>query len=160
MLTAVLQQSGVRAWPALVPVGTGRRLVAVGSSTTATALVAIFGFALFHAATVDIIGSGPLSPDLINSFVRAEDSVALSITVAVALLGFHVGWALLLIGLGFAKRVPWPVAFVGSGAALGSFVAGAIGGAAEAAAFVALAGVIGWLGMQLSRSAQALEPSG
>ena len=149
MLAALLMLPGVAAWRHLVADGPGARLVAAGASTTGVALVGIFAFATFHGASVDIIGAAPASPEIVDHYVAAEDSLVLGLLVVVALFGFHLGWVVLFAGLSRAGRVSVLTGILGSSAALGSFLAGAVGPAAEVVAFAVLGAAIGVTGLAL-----------
>jgi hypothetical protein len=155
MLAALLMLPGVAAWGRAVDDGPGARLGAIGSTTTCVALVALFSFAGFHGASVDIVGPAPVSQEVVDHYVAAEDSLTLGLTVVLALLGFHLGWLLLFGGLLRARRVGPAVGIVGACAAVGSFLSGALGPTAEVAAFAVLGTAIGLTGVALIRSPHA-----
>lgn len=155
MATALLLLPGVVALRSLVPEGPGRRLTVAGSLVTGAALVALFAFAQIHVQGVDLAGAAPVSPDVVEAFLRADAGIGIGVTAVLALLGFHLGWALLLAGLARARVVALPLAALGVAGALGSFFADPLGHLAESTAFYALAAAIVAAGWALVRPAGA-----
>ena len=150
MATALLQLPAIVAWRSQVITGPGSRWVGFGGGLTALAAVCLFAFGQLHLQAVAFAGSPPpVAPSVVAGFVRAEGSVAIGISVATALVGFHLGWALLLIGLARARLIPVPLAIVGAAAATGSFAADALGRVAEVTTFVVLAGALAAVGLRL-----------
>ena len=149
MLTAVLQLPAVAVLRGAVVSGPGLRLVAWGGGVTAVSLVALVGFGLAHAQGARMAGTTPVDPALLDAFVRADGTVALGITAVLAIVGFHVGWPLLVVGLARAHRVPWWLAGPGAVVVVGAFVGAALGPAGETVLFLLIALALALLGVRL-----------
>lgn len=149
MVTGLLQLPAVVLLRAAVVTGPGRRLVAWGGGTTAVSLVALVGFGLAHAQGARMAGTAPVEPAVLDAFVRADDTVALGITAVLAIVGFHVGWPLLLVGLARARRAPWWLAGPGSAVVVSGFAGAALGPTGETALFLLTAVVLALLGARL-----------
>ena len=149
MATAILQLPAIVAWRSQAITGPGSRFIGLGGGLTALAAVCLFAFGQLHLQAVTFAGTPPVPPSVIAGFLRAEGSIAIGISVATALIGFHLGWALLLIGLARARLIPVPLAIVGAAAATGSFAANALGRVAEVTTFLVLAGALAAVGLRL-----------
>ncbi len=155
MGTALLQLPGVLAWRNRVTVGKGAALVSAGTATTAAALVALFAFGQSHAQGVAYAGAAPIDPAVLDAFSRADGSAPLGIALVLALLGFHLGWPLTLLGLARAEAIPVPLALIGTAASIAAFLVDPLGHVAEAAAFVVLAATLVAISLPLFRSPES-----
>ncbi len=116
MASGMLQLPAVVVFRSSVITGRGARLTAVGATLTFVALVALFAFGAEHASLATLVGSTPVAPEVLTAFERLDAAPSLGITAILGLFGFHLGWTLLLAGLGRAGRVPAPLAVVGCAA--------------------------------------------
>ncbi|SDR72555.1 hypothetical protein SAMN04488570_0168 [Nocardioides scoriae] len=151
MATALLQLPAVVMLRAAITSGPGVRLVAAGGGLTAASLVALFAFGQSHAEGATMVGSPPVSPELLEAFARTDSSVSLGVTAVLALIGFHLGWPLLLAGLARAGALPAPLAIVGGLAVLLSFFGAALGPLGEVALFVVAASSLAAVGLHVLR---------
>ncbi|TQN42504.1 hypothetical protein FHU33_1906 [Blastococcus colisei] len=94
MATSLLQLPGVLAWRARQVAGRGARFVGAAGLVLGGGLVALFAFGQSHGEGVALAGSEPIDPALQAAYTRSDSSAALGIGLLLALLGFHLGWAL------------------------------------------------------------------
>lgn len=141
---------GVVAWRTRVAAGPsrGRGLTTVGSVVLGASLVALFGFGGSHAYSVDMVG-GEVPTELVVAYARADEGLGVAVTSVLALFGFHLGVPLFLAGLARARQVSWRFAAFGGVAALASFVVGEVSWWLGVGTFVAVAAILGWLGLRL-----------
>lgn len=159
MATALLQLPAVLGYRARVVTGRGVRLTAAGGTLTAASLVALFAFGQFHAEAAAMVGAPPVSQELLDAFARTDSAVSLGFTAVLALLGFHLGWPLLLTGLARAGQVPAPLAIVAGSAVFLSLFGAALGAAGETVLFVIAAASLAAVGLHLVRGpATSAEP--
>lgn len=155
MATALLQLPAVVRLRGAITSGPGTRLTAFGGGLTAASLVALFAFGQSHAEGATMVGSPPVSPELLEAFARTDSAVSLGVTAVLALVGFHLGWPLLLAGLARAGALPPPLAIVGGLAVLLSFFGAALGPLGETALFVVAASSLAAVGLHVLRGTPA-----
>ncbi len=149
MTTALLQLPAVVSFRSMVPTGKGARLTAVGGAILFVSLVALFAFGQAHAEAATLVGSPPVSADLLAAFTRSEGAVSLGVTAVLALFGFHLGWPLLFAGLARAGRLPKPLGIVGGASVFLSIFGAVLGPVGETALFVLVAACIAAAGTYL-----------
>lgn len=152
MASAVLQLPGVTILRGSVPDGRGSRLVVTGGSILWLALIGLFAFGHTHAVAATLAGPTPVPQDVLESFARLDSDVSLGIVTVLGLLGFHLGWPLLLAGLGRSRSIAAPLAIVGSAALFLSFFGSVLGRWGEISLFVLAALCICRVGVGLARS--------
>lgn len=155
MATALLQLPAVAALRASVPAGRGARLAGAGGGTTFVSLVCLFAFGNAHASLATMVGPTPVAPEVLEAFRRLDSAASMGIAGIVGLLGFHVGWPLLLAGLARAGRLSPPLAIVAAAALFLSLFGAVLGDTGEVALFVLAAGCLVAVGTTLLRPSPA-----
>ena len=153
MATSLLQLPGILAWRARRDSGRGARFVGAAGLVLSGGLVALFAFGQSHGEGVALAGSEPIDPALVAAYTRSDSSAALGVGLVLALLGFHLGWALFFPALARAGVLSVPIASAGVIGAVAPLPLSGISSLGETIGFWLLAAVIGWLAVRLFQDA-------